>query len=172
MNQKLSDRASIAEIVSGIGVIVTLIVLVFGIRENTAITRASMYSDMITSFNEQMRPTYADPAFSRLYDSYYRQATAELDAVDQRRLQILVGAGLKFYESAYFAREYGVVGDAEWRRHQAAICVQRERAEAAGVYVTQTIALTEEFREFMTTLCTAPEAESLLDEVRSRVDDR
>ena len=41
MKQKLSEWASIAEIVSGIAVVITLVFLIFGIRENTEVTRAA-----------------------------------------------------------------------------------------------------------------------------------
>ena len=52
MTQKLSDWASIAEIVSGIAVVVALVFLVVGIRENTEMARASMYERTFDSLNQ------------------------------------------------------------------------------------------------------------------------
>ena len=50
MNQKLADWASIAEIISGIAVVVTLIVLIVEVRDNTEVLRVSAYND-----NERFR---------------------------------------------------------------------------------------------------------------------
>lgn len=49
---KLSGWASIAEIISGTAVLITLVFLVFGIRENTEITRAAAYDRNIDSLNQ------------------------------------------------------------------------------------------------------------------------
>ena len=60
MNQKLSDWASIAEIISGIAVVVTLIFLIAGIRENTAVLRGSSYSNTLESLNQLQASIMAD----------------------------------------------------------------------------------------------------------------
>ena len=153
MNQKLSDLASIAEIVSGIAVVVTLIFLVLGIRDNTTITQVSVYSNIIDSVNEIQQSLYEDPELSRLYDAYVDQKTSSLAEVDQRRVARIAQSILRVYEKAYFGREYGVVGDAEWRRTQGAICLHNEWGESAGVIATQTRVLTEEFRQFVADHC-------------------
>jgi hypothetical protein len=49
---KLSDWAGIAEIFSGIAVVVTLVFLIIGIRENTEVTRAATYADLLDGLNE------------------------------------------------------------------------------------------------------------------------
>jgi hypothetical protein len=43
MAVKLSDWANVAEVVSGVAVVITLIFLILSIRENTEITRAAAY---------------------------------------------------------------------------------------------------------------------------------
>ena len=52
MKRQLSSWASGAEIISSIAVVVTLVFLVIGIRENTAITRASVYATSIEGIND------------------------------------------------------------------------------------------------------------------------
>ena len=153
MNQKLSDWASLAEIVSGVAVVVTLIFLVLGIRANTAVTQAAVYSSIIDSVNGIQQSLYEDPELSRLYDAYVDRRTAELEVADQRRVDRIAVSILRVYEKAYFGREYGVVGDAEWRRTQGAICLHRGWSESAGTDVTLAPVLTEEFREFIATHC-------------------
>jgi hypothetical protein len=52
LNQKLSEWASVAEVVSGVAIVVTLVFLAVGIRENTEITRAAAYDRNIESLNQ------------------------------------------------------------------------------------------------------------------------
>jgi len=153
MNKKLSDWASIAEIVSGVAVVVTLIFLLLGIQANTAATQATVYSSIIDSVNGIQQSLYEDPELSRLYDAYVDRRTAELEEADQRRVRRIAASILRVYEKAYFGREYGVIGDAEWQRTQGAICLHRGWSESAGMGVTQSPVLTEEFREFIATVC-------------------
>jgi len=61
MNQKLSDLASLAEIVSGVAVVVTLVFLVIGIRDNADVTRFSVYSDLLNEINENERARINNP---------------------------------------------------------------------------------------------------------------
>jgi len=142
MNQKLSDWASIAEIVSGIAVVVTLIFLILSIRENTAITRASMFDRTLDSVN-QWRMDIADN--DSLLKSFSLRAptldATELSQVDRLRLQFIVNAMWGIYEKAFYSREYGVIGDDEWGRFETQICLQYEAEvpafrDAFGTFLT------------------------------------
>lgn len=61
MSRKLSDWANAAQIVSGIAVVVTLLFLILGIRENTAITRATAYDRNMDSLNYVRNVLVTDP---------------------------------------------------------------------------------------------------------------
>jgi len=70
MNQKLSDWASIAEIISGIAVLVTLVFLVLEIRAGTNVTRASMYGDILDSLVENRTLRIEDSEFDSLVQQF------------------------------------------------------------------------------------------------------
>ena len=67
MNQKLSDWASIAEIVSGIAVVITLVFLVLGIRENTEVMRATSFASSIDTLNEFTASVVTDSELRQLW---------------------------------------------------------------------------------------------------------
>ena len=69
MNQKLSNWASIAEIIAAIGVIVTLIFLIVGIRENTEITRVTAFDRNMESVNQWRLEMAKDPELARIWRS-------------------------------------------------------------------------------------------------------
>lgn len=65
MKLRLSDWANIAEIGSGLAVLVTLVLLFLGILENTQVTR--VYNDVVDSINELSKDMYRDPQLSRIW---------------------------------------------------------------------------------------------------------
>jgi hypothetical protein len=122
MNQKLSNWASVAEIVSGIAVVVTLLFLIVGIRENTAVTRVSIYGDLVQEITQMESGRIYDPEAARVLSTFYEETTSTLDASERRTLDAYVGVLFRIYERAYFSREYDIIGDEEWSRLEFIIC--------------------------------------------------
>ena len=134
MNQKLSDWASIAEIVAGVAVIVTLVVLILGVRENTDVTRASVYANTIDSINELESNVLSDPELSRLWRAFItiRRDVDQITESDADRIVIMITILFRNYEKAYYTRQYGLLGEAEWARFERAICMNFERMQVLG----------------------------------------
>jgi hypothetical protein len=153
MKAKLLEWASVAEIVSGIAVVITLVFLVLSIREETAVTRAAVYSDLLEEINRLDEVVIADPELSRLIDAFADQDTAGLDEAERRRLQKMVLALFRIYDKAYFANEAGLVGDPEWERMQSATCIGYARATAFGMELDRSEMLAQEFRNHMAEAC-------------------
>ncbi len=149
MNQRLSSWASIAEIGSSIAVVVTLIFLVVGIRENTSVTRASVYASSIDSLNEFESTILTDPELSRVYLAYLGSATASLDPADADRITLIVAILFRIYEKAYFTERYDLIGEEEWGRFERMICINYTRAETAGEAQTIRNLMTEEFMRYI-----------------------
>ena len=111
MNQKLSDWASIAEILSGIAVVVTLIVLIIGIRDNTDSVRASTYADSLDRLNDFQMDVLVDPDALRVWDAYTKSEASGLDGLDAQRLTIVVLTLFRTLENSYFAARYNLLGE-------------------------------------------------------------
>ena len=155
MNKKLSDWASIAEIISGIAVVVTLIFLIAGIRENTAVMRASEYSDLMESLNNFQVAQMTDPDSVRVWDAYIFRRTDELSALDRQRLNLAVLTLFRTYESAYFSNAYGLMGDVEWDRFRVAICGHYPRVRNNFLQELLTGILSAEFWDYVIDSCSA-----------------
>ena len=151
MIKKLSDWASIAEIIAAIGVIVTLIFLIFGIRENTEITRAAAFDRSISSVNEIVVPVILDEEFSPLFQSYLEGRKQELSSAEWFRVREIVRSLFRSYESAYYANQYGNIGATEWTRTMAQLCFHRDLLDANWQEIP--IILTEEFTTFVEAIC-------------------
>ena len=154
MNQKLSDWASIAEIVSGIAVVVTLIFLIVGIRENTAVTRAAAFDRNIDSINQIAITLAQDQELSRIFQ-YYQEEHLDLDELSSDewyRVRAIVRSILRIYETAYYSNQYGTLGSSEWSRFERQICRHRDRVDAARWKEVESV-LTDEFAGYVDESC-------------------
>ena len=152
MNKKLSDWASIAEIFSGVAVVITLVVLVVSIRESTDITRAAVYESHINSLMQWRSELAHDRDVTRLWQSIFNGEHENLDETDFERMMQIVANNLNIYEKAYFAREYGVMGQSEWSRFEAP-CRQYEAALLAGLTDILNRIMTPDFIEYLDGRC-------------------
>jgi hypothetical protein len=158
MKLKLTEWASVAEIASGVAVVVTLIILIIGVNENTDVMRASAYKGYIDSLNELQASVLVDPDGLRVWDAYMggSGAAAELDGLDRRRLGIIILNVLRIYEGAYFSNRYGVIGAEEWSRFAGMLCVHHRNVLVAGwaprIFSGGT-PLTAEFTQYMDQQC-------------------
>ena len=154
MSRKLSDWASVAEIASGVAVVVTLVVLIIGVRENTDAIRASTYAQSLNSLN-QWRDSISESREVAGYWTAFRSGDVdEFDDVDFTRLAQFIITLFTIYEHSYFSWQRDLIGDSEWERFEANICLQHGRI----VVLPQLLAayegaLTEEFREFVSDSC-------------------
>ena len=153
MKLKLSDWASIAEILSGIAVVVTLVFLIRGVQENSNITRAAMYADHISSFNEQSRDFYSDPDLARIFAAWLAEDVSSLDESDIQRLDQVAAYIFRTYETAFLAHEAGIYGEQEWERMERASCANYDRAKAAGFIPVLEALMTQLFLDFLRDNC-------------------
>ena len=155
MDQKLSDWASVAEIISGIAVVATLIFLVVGIRENTAVTRAAVWDGSIDGVIQQRSLIMQNPELSRLFQLYQDGEMHTLSEDDHLEARFLVFNLFNTFEKAYFSNAYGVIGDSEWERFDSQICNQMSSVDQnPGLFERIDGVLTREFSEYIRSTCT------------------
>lgn len=155
MKTRLSDLASIAEIVSGVAVAITLVFLVLGIRENTEIVRASAYAGSMDSLNDFTMDVVTDADLRPVWTAFLNENTANFDGDDRQQLQMLLIVLFRNYEKAYFSERYGLLGSTEWGRFERQICLQVDRAHITDESILgflDTI-LTDEFAAYIRSTC-------------------
>ncbi len=152
MNQKLSDWASVAEIVSGAAVVATLVFLVFGIRENTEATRAASYGEILDSLNEWRVWLASDDELRQSWRVYTAGRYEELSPDQQYLVSWAQGIIWFIYEKTYFAEQYGQLGDSEWERTARSVCISYERMRETDLldFIPQT---TTQFAQYVSETC-------------------
>lgn len=155
MNQKLSDWANIAQVVSGIAVVITLVFLIVGIQENTDVNRAAMYQESSNSLNEWRRDVLSDPEIAELFYAFLNNQAEGIEGIDRIRLTQLILNNFQISENAFFAQRYGLLGTAEWSRFERSICDNYARARSAKLTEPLQLVLTKDFTDYIAATCEA-----------------
>jgi len=123
MNQKLSDWASIAEIISAVAIVISLIFVGIEIRRNTEAEYLSSYDRLLAEVTNWRMTLATNPETFAAWLSYREAIDPDsIDPIVWRTGQTVGIALVQIYERAYYARIYGSIGDAEWSRFQRIMC--------------------------------------------------
>ena len=146
--ERIRYWAQISEIIAAVAVVVTLIFLIFEVRENSDLVRADSFNRSIESLVEWRSAIATNDASLKVMAEHF-----EFDDPEELRQQLLVVNLWSIYEKTYYSQQYGLVGPAEWERFQTRICgYQRSGEEFWDERVA--VFLTEEFRNYVTASCT------------------
>ena len=150
---KLSEWASIAEIASGLAVLITLIFLVVGVRENTAVTRVAAYDSLMNSLNDIDANLLRDAGLNQNVLSYYRNDGREFTDMERGQVRRYLIMLFRTYERAFYGRQYDVVGESEWQRFEVTICRNWNQAQSSGMLPPESYGLTVDFADYLTETC-------------------
>ena len=120
-----------AEIIGGAAVIVTLIFLVIETRENTRAVQAQSYLALTSELN-RIRENTLDPEVASLLSEIFQNRAAPESPRDALIYRQLFEAAFSIYESAYYAKQKGVLDESEWTRFDLAVC--RNMSNAAPIW--------------------------------------
>jgi hypothetical protein len=120
-----------AELISAVAVIITLIFLVVGMKENTNALQAQTFQELMRDVNN-WRSSIRELESTQLMSKWRVDG---IDGVSKEELDVLRIVYLELwgiYEAAFFANERGVLGADEWSRFEKVIC--RERQTYSNVF--------------------------------------
>ncbi len=128
---QLQEWALSAEVLGGIAIVITLIFLVLETRATTNAIQAQTYQSLTSELNEIRR----EKSKSQYIEAYLKYTHSSLSETSDAQKFLLINTSEALwgiYESAFFSRERGVLGDYEWLRFSAAIC--RNYAIELGIW--------------------------------------
>jgi hypothetical protein len=131
VKEKLQEYALIAEIVSGIAVVATLIILIISIQKNTEMTQAMMFAELQSS-GELESLAFADPELNEIYTAWLQRRTADLTEEQRARVIRIAVLTANSYDTAFTMRNAGLLGPNEWERRSRFLCTSYARAISAG----------------------------------------
>ena len=147
---KKIDLGQTVNTLANVGVIGGLIFLGFEMQQNTNIARAAAYRENVQDIAAWRSNILSDPELAGLNVAYGDGEWATFDEIEQSRVSMLVNNILGSYENAFFARNYGTIGDTEWERFLYGACDHYLRAIQNGLSLRFT---TTEFRKYLEVSC-------------------
>ena len=153
MNENLSNWASIAEIVSGVAVVLTLIFLILGINKNTEVTQASMFAGVTEALNNVNLAVVSDPVLRRAWSQYAQGAGSNLSADELEALTPIVFSRAGLLDAALSMRNSDLFGENERERIEELICREFYRSESVGIQEVVLAALSEDYQRFVSASC-------------------
>ena len=151
----LNQWALVAQVVSGIALIITLAFLAVEMNANTNAIRAQTYQTLMQQLND-FRIFVSDPEIVAANEKLRTDGWVSLSAEEKQKVRqpVLINWGI--YESAFFAYKRNVLGDEEWVRFEVGICrrysVHQDVWNAEGVTSMNEL-LTPIFVEYVIDRC-------------------
>ena len=109
---KLSEAASWAEIVSAVGLVISLIYVGVSVRQNTDAITAANHQNLL-SMDMEKNAWFRDREFSELYVSALSDIE-ELSPAQLRQFRTFVSDQINIWEYVYIAHESGLLNDTIW----------------------------------------------------------
>jgi len=151
---KLEKWALLAEIISGLAIVVTLIVLILEVRTNTELSRLSAYQTVTQDFDEWRRDVSGDSEKLNLFVRYTRGAYPDPSTPEWTELYMIILNSWSAQERAYFAHEAGIIGETEWVRIQRSACSELLSLEAnQQLHDDLYFRLTDAYKAHLETAC-------------------
>jgi hypothetical protein len=114
MKEKLQEYALIAEIISAIAIVVSLIFVGLQIRDNTIASEAATYQDSVAYDVEILTMLGSNPDASRIWNAYSRNNPDGLTTDEIVQAQFIMSATVRLLENYYIQNESGMLSDAGW----------------------------------------------------------
>lgn len=148
---KKIDVGQMITIIANVGVIAGIVFLGIEIRQNSSIARASAFQENVRSLVDFRQNIAESEDLARLWSHYLNGTSDELQGLDVMRQNSLIGNLVEIYQTAFFSKNYGFIGDDEWRRFRSGVCVHY------GLFQGRVSNLiTDEFAEFLEAECGTP----------------
>ncbi len=113
----IDQLAALGELVGGLGVLGTLLFLVFEVRRNTRIMRINAQALGMQSFASYNELLATDPELIPLFDRILNgESYSTLNSVDQFRLSVSIRALVQRMEAQFFQYKGGLIDELYWQQ--------------------------------------------------------
>jgi len=145
-NQQLQKWALIAEIVGGVAVVVTLMLLVIEVNQNTETLKAATYDSLVADLGEWRLGNARNDSIASVLSKSWEEMTPE----EQKRQRDVIVSLFFILERAFIQWDAGNLEERDWERFRRSICGPNEFnfEQRYGYLIDQfTIARFREFRK-------------------------
>jgi hypothetical protein len=123
MKAKLTDWASIAEILGAAAIVISLVFVGWQIRLSTGSTQAATFQQHMSDEVDFLEHITSDAELARLYSLVFNdpESMGSLDPVDQVRAYFLFVADMRLWEDLYLQWYSGTLSESAWKTREALV---------------------------------------------------
>ena len=150
---KPTDWRQAVEILSAVAVVISLVILILEVQENTSVTKANSYSNSVQSLNEWR---YEIASNAELSEIFLKQYAGDLEGVTEnqhQRLIFMMSALWAIYEDAFYSRGYDTLGIQEFSRYEVQICFHYNTGRNSGTWEDSASRITTNLRKHIEDVC-------------------
>ena len=114
MTQALSNWASIAEIVSAVAIVASLIFVGLQIRENTRATQAAMLQESVGYDIELLNQVASDPQLANDFTAFMYRGFEAVDEANRSRIDYQFGGMVRHWENLFLQYRAGYLSEEAW----------------------------------------------------------
>ena len=111
---KIKKAAAIAEVVSAIAVVISLLYVGYEVRQNTAAVKSTAYQSIHDAEDLFWQSISADAELSALWDAGMTGGLDALQPAQRSQYTIIVRRLIYLYQNVHYQRRKGVVDDELW----------------------------------------------------------
>ena len=126
MKEKLQEYALLAEIISAFAVVITLLILIVEVRENTDTLKTSSYQSQLEKFNGWREVMLLEQQNMDIFLLYSQGKIPDQGTSEYIRLNFILSTLWGNYDSAYASFKSGMFEDNEWNRIKVSMCLEYE----------------------------------------------
>jgi hypothetical protein len=128
---KLRNLAAVAEVISAVAVVLSLIYVGVGLRQNTSAIEGRTYQDVVRASNEYLLAVATDPALAETIARSWSDRS-QLSQIERVQLFYLERVFWRNMENAYLQHERGILGEQEWGAYSRLVCEQKNEVTWDG----------------------------------------
>lgn len=144
----LENFANLADIVSSIGVVVSLIYVSVQIRQNTRALKAATYNDLTSNTVAILSPLLAEPGITEFIVRVQSDPDSATPA-EKLRFHTFLLIGFRHWDNLYFQFRSGALDEAMWRSYDSTMSKWMNNEAWRGWFRENATSFSPDLRELL-----------------------
>ncbi len=153
MREKLQEYALVAEIIGAVAVVISLIYVGVGVRQNTAAVQVANHQ-AIVAMDTEKNTWLRDQKFAAIYETA-RSNFDQLSPVESRQYLTFVADTLNAWEFAFITHENGAMADNIWNGWDGFYRSELETKAFSSFWETQSDGFSPAFRIYLNSIASS-----------------
>ncbi len=118
MKEKLQEYALLAEIISALAIVISLVFVGFQIRDNTIASEAASYQASVAYDVNNLLAYGASPETAHVFSAYIYSEQDDLNTAEVEQARFLISAAIRGFENQFIQYKAGMLSQLGWEARE------------------------------------------------------